>query len=152
MAIRRKRITALRSVIKRDEHQLATEKDDMTRALQLLRKHEQEMSSADDQLRDVESKMRECIGEDGTLSLTSLDRWRRYLPEVQRRHRQARETTSRSEVAVDQTTQAVTRRRAGIRAVEKVRDRLSAARRKEDDREAAKEIDATYLQRWRRPE
>ena len=152
MAIRRKRIKALRSVIKRDEHQLATEKDDMTRAVQLLRKHEREMSNADDQLRDVESKMRECIGEDGVLSLGALDRWRRYLPEVQRQHRQASETKSRSEVAVDQTTQAVTRRRAGIRAVEKVRDRLSAARRKEDDREAAKEVDATYLQRWRRPE
>jgi hypothetical protein len=96
--------------------------------------------------------MRECVDENGRLLLHALQRARSYLPEAQRRHRQATETRSRSEVAVDQTIKAVARRKAGIRATEKTRNRLSEEQRLDEARDAAKEIDELWLQRWERRE
>lgn len=153
MAVRKKkRIKVLGSVIKRDEHALVAEKNDMNRAQNLLQQHELELKVADDEVKSVEQTMRDCVDENGRLSLHALQQARSYLPEAQRRHRQATETRSRSEVAVDQTIKAVARRKAGIRATEKARNRLSDEQRLDEARDAAKESDEMWLQRWERPE
>jgi plasmid maintenance system killer protein len=150
--MRWKRIKAVRTVIRRDEHELDAEKKDMERALRLLRKHEEEKALADEELREIERRMRECIDEDGTLSLHALQQWRRYLPEALQRLRQAETTHRRSEVAAEQTTRVVVRRKAAIRAAEKVRDRLAKERRRHEERQTDKEIDADWLRRWRNHE
>jgi hypothetical protein len=152
MGTRWKRIKAVRTIIKRDEHELEVEKSDMERALHLLRKHEDEEFLAQEELKDVERSMRECIDEDGSLSLHALQRWRRYLPEARRKHRQAATTRQRSATAVEQTTRVVVRRKAGLRAAEKLGDRLVRERRVDEERQIGKDNDADWLARWRRSE
>ena len=53
-------------------------------------------------------------------------------------------------IAADQTEQAVARRKAGMRSVEKLRSRLSTEQRQDEERQESKEIDTLWLQRWGR--
>jgi hypothetical protein len=150
MADGSKRMGALSSLIKLDDHHLNAEKSDMARALKILQKDERDKTSADELLHDVEQNMRNCVADDGALSIPELQRWRRYLPVAQQRFRQAEEKRRRSVIAADQTAQAVARRKASMRSVEKLRSRLSSEQRLDAERQEGKEIDTLWLQRWGR--
>lgn len=143
----KKRLQALTTLVKRESNELVSERADLARALALLKRHETAMHDAGERVNATEAAIRSSLKQGDAVELDALQALRGYQHECHSILVQARAVHARSDAAARQLEQTVARRRAGIRAVERVSLRIGGQLTRESERQTGLEIEETWLQR-----
>jgi hypothetical protein len=134
-------------MLKRENHELLSERTNLASVLQVLSGHEEAVAHATQELLSLEARARQVVQAEGFLSLDVLECLRQYMPHAHKQVHEAETSRARSEASAAQTNEVVTRHTARVRAIERVHGRIAAEHELELERNLARQMDELWLQR-----